>query len=107
MNPADEKMWATLIHVGSIFFTVLSPLIGFIVFKDRGPFVRAHAATALNFQLTLLLVVLVGSILTLVLIGFVILFAAGIIAILFPIIAAVQANRGQWYQYPLAIRFFR
>lgn len=105
MNPADEKMWATLIHVGSLFFTLLAPLVGFLVFKDRGPFVRAHAATALNFQLTLLIVGIVGAILTIVIVGIFILIAAGIVAIIFPIIAAVQASRGQWYQYPLAIRF--
>ena len=38
-------------------------LIGYLVLKDRGPFVRAHTATALNFQLTLLIAYVVGGIL--------------------------------------------
>ena len=41
MNPADEKLWATLIHVGGIVFGFLPALIGYIVLKDRGPFIRA------------------------------------------------------------------
>lgn len=53
MNPADERLWATLVHVGGIFFNFVPALIGYLVLKDRGPFVRAHTATALNFQLTL------------------------------------------------------
>ena len=70
LSPADEKLWATLIHLGGLFFGFLAPLIGYLILKDRGPFVRAHAATALNFQLTLLIAYVVGSILTVVLIGF-------------------------------------
>jgi len=106
MSPADEKLWATLIQLGGLFFGFLAPLIGFLVLKDRVPFVRSYSATALNFQLTLLIVTIVGSILTIVLVGFLILFAAWLAGIVFSIIAAVKANRGEWYQYPATIRFF-
>ena len=46
-------------------------LVGYLVLKDRGPFVRAHAATALNFQLTLLIAQVVAGILWLILVGIV------------------------------------
>ncbi len=105
MSPADEKMWATLIHLGGLFFGFLAPLIGYLVLKDRGPFVRAHTATALNFQLTLLIAYAVGGVLSLVIIGIFIVLAAWVMSIVFVIIAAVKANQGQWYQYPLTIRF--
>ncbi len=105
LSPADEKLWATLIHVGALFFNFLVPLIGYLVLKDRGPFVRAHAATALNFQLTLLIAYAVGSILTVVLIGFFILAAVWVLNVVFCIVAAVKANRGDWYRYPLTITF--
>ena len=55
MSPADEKLWSILIHIGGIVFGFLAPLIGYLVLKDRGPFVREHTATALNFQLTMLI----------------------------------------------------
>jgi uncharacterized Tic20 family protein len=105
MSPADEKMWATLVHIGGIFFQFLPALIGYLVLKDRGPFVRAHTATALNFQLTLLIAYVVGSILTFVGIGVIVLLAAWVLNIVFSIIAAVKANRGEWYKYPLTITF--
>lgn len=107
MNPSDEKLWAVLVNIGGIFFSFFPALIGYLVLKDRGPFVRAHTATALNFQLTLLIAYIAGGILTVVLIGIPILIAAGILAIVFPIIAAVKAGNGQWYTYPLTIRFVR
>ena len=105
MSPADEKLWSTLIHLGGLFFNFLAPLIGYLVLKDRGPFVRAHTATALNFQLTLLIAYVVGGILSLVVIGLFIIIAAYVLNIVFCIIAAVKANRGDWYKYPLTITF--
>ena len=105
LSPADEKLWATLVHVGGILFNWIPALIGYLVLKDRGPFVRAHTATALNFQLTLLIAYVVGSILTFVVIGIFILLAAYVLNIVFCIVAAVKANRGEWYKYPMSIGF--
>ncbi len=105
LNPSDEKMWATLIHVGGVFFYFLPALVGYIVLKDRGPFIRAHARTALNFQLTLLIVGLVGSALTVIFIGYLVLIAAWVLLLVFSIMAALAANRGQFYNYPMTIKF--
>ncbi len=105
MNPSDEKLWATLIHIGGILFGFLPSLIGYLVLKDRGPFIRAHTATALNFQITLLIAYVVGWILTLVLVGFLVLLAAYIVTIVFGIMAALAANKGEYYTYPLSIKF--
>ena len=105
LNPSDEKLWATLIHIGGIIFSFLPALIGYVVLKDRGPFIRAHTATALNFQLTLLIAYVVGGILVIVFVGFLILAAASVLAIVFSIMAALAANRGEYYTYPLSIKF--
>jgi len=105
MNPSDEKLWATLVHVGGIFFNFLAALIGYLVLKDRGPFVRSHTATALNFQLTMLIAEVVGWLTSWLIIGFFIVAAVYIVRLVFSIIAAIKANQGQWYQYPLSIKF--
>lgn len=104
MSPSDEKLWATLVHIGGIFY-FLPSLIGYLVLKDRGPFVRAHTAAALNFQLTMLIASLVGTVLSIIGIGLLILLAVYVVNIVFSIIAAVKANRGEWYTYPLSISF--
>ncbi|TFD36054.1 DUF4870 domain-containing protein [Cryobacterium sp. TMT1-19] len=105
MNPADEKLWATLVHVGGILFYFVPALIGYIVLKDRGPFIRAHTATALNFQLTLLIAYAVGGVLTIILVGYLVLLAASVLMVVFGILAALAANRGEYYTYPLSIKF--
>ncbi|HEY4226312.1 MAG TPA: DUF4870 domain-containing protein [Pseudolysinimonas sp.] len=107
MNPADERLWATLVHVGGIIFHWLAPLILFLVLKDRGPFVRWHTRQALNFQLTLLIAYIAGAVLSLVFIGFFVVVAAFVLNIVFGILAAVAANRGEFSTYPVAIEFVR
>lgn len=105
LSPADEKLWATLIHVGGILFYFIPALVGYLVLKDRGPFVRAHTATALNFQITLAIASVVGIVLSVVGIGALILLAVWVVDIVFSIIAALAANKGQYYTYPVAIKF--
>lgn len=104
MGGTDEKLWSTLIHIAGIFY-FLPSLIGYLVLKDRGPFVRFHTRTALNFQITMALANFVGFVLVFVLIGFFIIAIASIVNIIFCIIAAVAANKGEYYEYPLAIKF--
>jgi uncharacterized protein len=105
MTPSDEKLVATLTHIGGIFFGFWVPLVTYLIFRDRGPLVRQHTATALNFQLTMLIAVIVGAVLVFVLVGFVILAVVPILVIIFGIMAAVAANNGQQYTYPLTITF--
>lgn len=107
LSPADEKLWATLTHVGGIFFGFLPALIVYLVLKDRGPFVHQHSATALNFQLTMLIAYVIGFVTAFILIGFLILFAVMILVIILSIMAAIAANNGQPYKYPLAIEFVK
>jgi uncharacterized Tic20 family protein len=107
LNPADEKLWATLIHVLGIFFGFIPALVGYLVLKDRGPFIREHTTTALNFQLTMLIAAVIGGILTLVIIGFIIILAVEVVVIVFSIMAAINANKGLSYSYPLSIKFIK
>ncbi|WP_241980265.1 DUF4870 domain-containing protein [Cryobacterium glaciale] len=107
MSPADEKLWATLIHVGGILFSFLPALIGYLMLRDRGPFIRAHTATALNFQISYYIYAAVLVPITIVTIGIGgILYAPlAIVALVFMILAALAANRGEGYSYPLTIKF--
>ena len=107
MNPADEKLWATLIHIGGILFGFLPAVIGYLVLKDRGPFIRAHTQTALNFQISLLIYSIAITIIGVVTlgVGFLLFVPLGIVALVFMIMAAIKANEGQYYSYPLTIKF--
>ena len=93
-------MWALFAQIGGIFFSFVAPLVIYMIYKDRDPFIRRHAAQSLNFQIILMIVYFVSFILTFVIIGIFTWIAAAICGIVFPIMAAVAANKGQEYTYP-------
>jgi uncharacterized Tic20 family protein len=105
MSDSDQRLWSTLVHVGDIFFHFVPALIGYLVLKDRGAFVRSQTRTALNFQLTVIIGYAVGSVTTLIFIGFFVIMAVAVLNVIFSILAAVAANRGEYYAYPIAIKF--
>jgi uncharacterized Tic20 family protein len=107
LRPEDEKLWATLIHVGGILLSFVAPLVGYLVLKDRGPFVREHSRVALNFQITMVIAYVIGGATSFLGIGVLITLAAAIVVIVFGIIAALAANRGEYYKYPLSIEFIK
>jgi len=107
MRPEEQRLWATLIHVGGIFFQIVVPVVGYLVLRDRGPFVREHARVALNFHLTMLIAYVASGFLVIIGIGLLLIPAIGIVSLIFAIIAAVKANAGQFYTYPLSIEFFK
>lgn len=103
LSPSDERLWATLTHVGGIFFGFVPSLIVYLVLKDRSQFVAEHAKTALNFQITMAIAYVAGWILSIVLIGLFLVIAVAIVVLVFSIIAAIAANKGELYKYPLTI----
>lgn len=106
MSPSDQKLWATLVHLSGLFIFI-GPLVGYLLLKDRGQYVADQTREALNFQITVLIAVVVGTVTSIIGIGLIILFAAWILGIVFAIIAAVQANHGVWYRYPISWRIVK
>jgi uncharacterized Tic20 family protein len=107
MRPEDQRLWATLTHIGGVFSSIIVPLVAYLVLRDRGEFVRQHARAALNFHITAAIAGVVASILTVVLIGFVLLPVIAVLVVVFAVMAAIAANQGQFYRYPLTIEFVK
>jgi uncharacterized Tic20 family protein len=112
LSPDQERLWGMLAHLLSfvaayIALGFLAPLIVLIVFGQRSAYVRANAVESLNFNLSWLLYAIVAGILLLIGIGLLILIALGIAYVVLVIIASVRANNGEFFRYPLTIRFVR
>jgi uncharacterized Tic20 family protein len=118
MSPSDEKTWAVIAHISAlaalfIGLPFLGPLVVYLIKRDESPFVRAHAAASLNFQLSWLIWFAVLGIATVVLIivivGFLLIpvILVGAVAwLVLVILAAVKAGNGEPpMKYPLTIDF--
>ncbi len=106
-------MLGMLCHLLGLFTGFLGPLILWIIKKDTSPFVDHHGRESLNFQLTLLLVMIclvsAMAVLMLILVGillFPVIMVVAVLALVAEILAAVAANNGDWHRYPFCIRFF-
>ncbi|MEE8457427.1 MAG: DUF4870 domain-containing protein, partial [Acidimicrobiia bacterium] len=66
-----------------------------------------HSREALNFQLSILIYLIISGILVLVLIGILLIAAVVIFQLVMAIIAAVKAANGEMYRYPLTMRMVK
>jgi uncharacterized protein len=117
---SEIRGWGVAAHLSAfvgawVFLAFLGPLIVWLLGRERHGFIDHHAKEALNFNLTFLLIGVVGgliaflgAVVTLGL-GLIVILpvavALGIVWIVLPIVAAVKAWDGDGYRYPLTIRF--
>lgn len=85
---------------------LLGPLIIWLIKKDEHPFIDYHGRESLNFQITMTIAWVVSAALIWVFcIGLIPMAVLAVVAVVLPIIAAVKANDGQHYRYPMTLRF--
>jgi len=101
----DDKNMAILVHIFGLFTSFLGPLVVYLVKRDDSPFIAHHSVEALNFQISLMIFYLGSFVLMFVLIGFLTFLATLVISVVFPIVGAVAASRGDSFRYPISIRF--
>ena len=85
----------------------LAPLIVWLIYRAKSDMVDYHGKRALNFQISMTIYMLIAVILSFVLIGIPFLIAFGIISIVWTIVAAVRASRGDPPGYIISIRFLK
>lgn len=103
----EERTMAMLCHLLGLFTSFVGPLILWLIKKDEMKFVDDQGKEALNFQITVAIASVIASLLTFVCIGLILLPAIGLADIIFCILAAVAANKGQAYRYPATIRLIK
>ena len=113
MKQKDSRMWSMFCHLSTLLGLVVplgnifGPLLIWQIKKDEFPETIHHGKEALNFQISMTIYLIVSGILVLLLIGIAFLIILGILDIVFTIIAAVKANEGVRYRYPMTIRFVK
>jgi uncharacterized Tic20 family protein len=95
---AEDRLLAAVAHGSGYLTTFIGPLVVMLTSGKRSAYVRRHAVEALNFQLTILIAVVVTF---------------GIGALLYAVtwivagIAALAGLAGQRFQYPFTLRLIR
>lgn len=103
----EARQWAMFAHLAAIagiivpFGNIIGPLIIWQVKKDEFPFVDDQGKEALNFNITVAIAFVAALVLTLILIGVLLLPVIGVAWLVFTVIAAIKANEGVSYRYPV------
>ena len=109
----ETRQWAVLLHLSTLLGFVL-PVLGFIVpiiiwqwKKSELPGIDAHGKVVANAIVSYIIWGAIALPLCLLLIGFFLLWVLGILAVVFPIIAALKARDGELWDYPFCFKFFK
>lgn len=103
-------MWCHLSALAGLLVpmgNLIGPLVVWLTQRDKSAFIDDQGKEAINFQLSVMVYAAVCFLLILILVGFLLLLALSFGALALVIIAALQANQGVAYRYPLIIRFIR
>ena len=106
----EARNFAMLCHIAGFaggvipFGNIIGPLVIWQLKKEH-PLVEDQGKESLNFQITVMLGVLVSIVLIFFVVGIFLLAVICIGAAVLQIIAAIKANEGVRYRYPLTIRF--
>jgi uncharacterized protein len=103
----DECNIAMLAHLLGIFTGFIGPLILWLIKKDAENFVADTTKEALNFQITLAIGYLICTVLAVVVIGAFLMPVLFLLNLIFCIMAAVSASKGDAYRYPFALRLIK
>jgi len=107
----EERMWAMFCHLSGLagfifpFGNIIAPLIIWSLKKEEYPLVNDQGKEALNFQISMTIYFIASAILIFLIIGIPLLIILGLFSLIVVIIAAIKANEGEKYRYPLTIRF--
>ena len=132
----DERTWGMMCHLSAFAAFVVplghifGPLACWLAKKDEHALVDDQGKEALNYQISLTIYILAGSIFAVLMVlglitddpstlyglptGVFMLIVLGILTIVVSIanliliiIASVRANKGEYYRYPFTIRFIK
>jgi len=108
-----ERNWAMLCHLSALagfffpFGSIIGPLVCWLSKKDESVWVYINGRNSLNFQLSMLLYIVLAIPLIFIVIGIPIVALLALLKIVFVIIASVKASKGESFKYPLVIPFIQ
>ena len=106
----EERNWALFAHLSAFaghfipFGHIGGPLLIWLLKKDEMPLVNDQGKEALNFQITMTLAFIVAILSIFLAVGIVLVPVVWLFDVIITIIAAVKANEGVAYRYPLCLR---
>jgi len=119
-NESIQEYWGMplntycmLIHLSQLTSIIVPglglilPIVMWAVNKDKHQDIDMHGKVTVNWLISLFIYSLICGLLTLIIIGMFGLIILAILNFIFAIVAAIKANKGELWVYPLSITFLK
>lgn len=113
MTTAERTQnYAMWLHL-SMLANLAAPGAGYVLpvvlwqTRKEDPIIDEHGRNALNFQITQLILMVLGAILAVVVVGIFLILGALIMSIVCPILVGLKAKRGVIEKYPMTFEFIK
>ncbi len=109
----SENNYLLLMHLSQfIGYIILGlgfavPIIMWLLNKDNSAKVDLHGKNIINFMISMFIYFAIAGVLSFILIGIPLLVILGIIQFVSIILAAIKANNGEYWGYPISIKFLK
>lgn len=117
----DEKTWSLIMHLTLLghlvvpYFAIIAPIVMWMNKKNESQYIDDHGREAINFQISVLIYSIVLPIVAGLIgvitcgVGMLLLIPAAflpyILGLIGMVMAAMAAGRGEFFRYPMTIRF--
>ncbi len=108
-----ERNWAMFCHLSAFagfffpFGAIIGPLICWLSRRDESSWVNVNGRNSMNFQLSILLYIVLAIPLCFIVIGIPIILGLLTLKVVCIIIASIKASKGENFRYPLVIPFIQ
>ncbi len=113
VSAEDVSQWAILLHLSQFLvyflppFGLVAPFVIWQYKKNEMPEIDEHGKVVANWVLSAMVYFVASTLLCVIVIGVVPLLGVIILSMVYPVIGAVKAARGQVWRYPLSIDFIK
>lgn len=120
MRSSNDEYWGMPLNTYCMFIhlsqlsSFVVPGLGFVlpfvmwaVNRDKHERIDQHGKVTANWLISLLIYYFICGVLAVLLIGFLGMAILALLNLVFAIIAAIKANQGELWVYPLSITFFK
>jgi len=113
LQTQEERQMGMFLHLSGLAFALVFPLgivLPIILWqtqKEKMPALDSHGKMVANWMISATIYGIVSFILMFVLIGFLTGAVVWLLAIIFPIVGGIKANNGEFWNYPLTIKFIK
>lgn len=109
----SERDWAMFCHLSAFagyffpFGGIIGPMVCWISRKQESAWVDINGKASLNFQLSMLMYIVLAIPLCFILIGFPIILFLIVLKLVCTVVASIKSARGELFKYPVSIPFLQ